>query len=168
MDREGARLSAASGTQAQPQIRQDNEGDLLDFPPQDRQRIRHASLLLQAPASLIDACHGGQAQGAGYEIHMGQTHRKGGVSLFQVKARNSVPASAEDGCVSTESNSMGTYIHGIFDNPAITQFWLQHIGLKDIKTSQLEGLEARNREYDLLVEHFKQHIDVEGIMKLVP
>lgn len=108
------------------------------------------------------------AQGAGYEIHMGQTHRKGGVSLFQVKARNSVPASAEDGCVSTESNSMGTYIHGIFDNPAITQFWLQHIGLKDIKTSQLEGLEARNREYDLLVEHFKQHIDVEGIMKLVP
>jgi adenosylcobyric acid synthase len=107
------------------------------------------------------------AQGAGYEIHMGQTNRKGGVSLFGVKERNSAPTSDEDGCVSTESNSMGTYIHGIFDNPAITQFWLQHIGLKGIKTSQLEGIEARNREYDLLAEHFERHIDVEGIMKLM-
>ena len=107
------------------------------------------------------------AQGAGYEIHMGQTNRKGGVSLFGVRERNSAPASDEDGCISTEFNSMGTYIHGIFDNPAITQFWLQHIGLKGIKTSQMEGLEARNREYDLLAEHFERHIDVEGIIKLM-
>ena len=107
------------------------------------------------------------AQGAGYEIHMGETRRKGGVSLFRVNERNSIPSSAEDGCISYDSNSMGTYIHGMFDNPAITRFWLDHIGLKDIKTSQLEGLEARNREYDLLAEHFETHIDVAGIMKLV-
>jgi adenosylcobyric acid synthase len=61
---------------------------------------------------------------------------------------------------------MGTYIHGLFDNPAIMQFWLDQIGLKDIKISQLEGLEARNREYDLLADHFEKHIDVAAIMKL--
>ena len=98
---------------------------------------------------------------------MGQTRRSGGASLFKVGERNRVPSSDEDGCISNDSNSMGTYIHGIFDNPEITRFWLNHIGLKDIKTSQFAGPEARHREYDLLVEHFEKHIDVEGIAKLV-
>jgi len=108
-----------------------------------------------------------EARGHGYEIHMGQTTRQGGASLFRVESRNSVPASDEDGCISSESNSMGTYIHGIFDNPAITRFWLDHIGLHDIEVSQLEGLEARSREYELLAEHFEKYIDVAGIRKLI-
>jgi len=123
---------------------------------------------LKAPkiTTLTKFCRA-DAQGAGYEIHMGQTRRNGGASLFKVRERNRVPSSDEDGCISNDSNSMGTYIHGIFDNPAITRFWLNHIGLKDIKTSQLAGPEARNREYDLLAEHFEKHIDVESIVKLV-
>jgi hypothetical protein len=47
------------------------------------------------------------------------------------------------------------------------KFWLCHIGLDGIKTSALEGIEARKKEYSLLVEHFEKHIDVAGIMKLV-
>lgn len=123
---------------------------------------------LKAPkvTTLTQFCRQG-LQGAGYEIHMGQTQRRGGQPLFEVQARNSTPTSDEDGCVNPESNSMGTYIHGIFDNPAITQFWLQHIGLQDIQISQLEGLEVRHREYDLLAEHFEKHVDVEGILRLV-
>jgi adenosylcobyric acid synthase len=107
------------------------------------------------------------AIGAGYEIHMGQTRRNGGMPLFQVHERNQTPVQDDDGCVSSDSKSMGTYIHGIFDNPAVTRFWLQHIDLRDIEVSQLEGLEARNQEYDLLAEHFKKHIDVKAIRKLV-
>jgi adenosylcobyric acid synthase len=107
------------------------------------------------------------ARGHGYEIHMGQTTRNGGVSLFRVASRNSAPSSDEDGCVSAEFDSMGTYIHGIFDNPAITRFWLDHIGLKDIAVSPLEGLEARQREYALLAEHFERYIDVAAVRKLV-
>ena len=107
------------------------------------------------------------AQGAGYEIHMGQTRRSGGRPLFQVSERNSIPTSDEDGCISTDANCMGTYIHGLFDNPAISQFWLQRIGLHDFATSQLEGLEARDREYDLLADHFEQHIDVQSLSKMV-
>jgi len=107
------------------------------------------------------------AHGQGYEIHMGQTHRKGGVPLFRVESRNNAPTSDEDGCISGDSNSMGTYIHGIFDNPAIMNFWLCHIGLDGISISTLEGIEARNKEYHLLVEHFEKHIDVESIIKLI-
>jgi adenosylcobyric acid synthase len=107
------------------------------------------------------------AYGAGYEIHMGQTHRNGGAPLFQVNERNQAPTRDDDGCVSPDFKRMGTYIHGLFDNPAVTRFWLQHIGLRNIEVSQLEGLEARSKEYDLLAEHFARHIDVKGIMKLV-
>jgi len=107
------------------------------------------------------------ARGHGYEIHMGQTHRIGGAALFRVKSRNNAPTSDEDGCISGDSNSLGTYIHGLFDNPAIIKFWLGHIGLDGIQTSALEGIETRKKEYDLLVEHFEKHIDVAGIMKLV-
>jgi adenosylcobyric acid synthase len=123
---------------------------------------------LKAPkvTTLTQFCRR-DARGQGYEIHMGQTQRKGGVPLFQVESRNNAPTSDEDGCISADSNSLGTYIHGLFDNPAITRFWLDHIGLSNIKVSQLEGLEARNREYDLLTEHFEKHIDVVSIRKLV-
>jgi adenosylcobyric acid synthase len=105
--------------------------------------------------------------GSGYEIHMGQTHRKGGDPLFQVVERNSTPTNDTDGCVSTDSNSMGTYIHGLFENPDITRFWLQHIGLRDFEISDLGGLEARNREYDLLAEYFENHIDIKEIVATV-
>ena len=98
---------------------------------------------------------------------MGQTLRKGGTALFRVESRNNAATSDEDGCISEDSNSLGTYIHGLFDNPAIMKFWLCHIGLEGIKTSALEGIEARKKEYNLLVEHFEKHIDVAEIMKLV-
>jgi len=106
-------------------------------------------------------------QGAGYEIHMGQTIRMGGSPLFQITERNHDPCRDEEGCVSAGSKIMGTYIHGLFDNPAILKCWLNHIGLPGIDVADIGGIEARNREYDLLAEHFQKHVDVERIVKLV-
>jgi adenosylcobyric acid synthase len=62
---------------------------------------------------------------------------------------------------------MGTYIHGLFDNPSILKSWLNHIGLGDIDVSEIGGIEARNRQYDLLAEHFQKYIDVDRIIQLV-
>jgi len=123
---------------------------------------------LKAPkvTTLTEFRRGG-VNGSGYEIHMGQTRRQGGASLFQVKARNGDPTPDEDGCVNPDTHNMGTYIHGIFDNPTVTEFWLQHIGLPDIKTSQLDGPQARNREYEMRAEHFEKYVDVARIEALV-
>ena len=107
-------------------------------------------------------------RGAGYEIHMGQTIRTGGYPLLSILERNNCPCSDEDGCVSGDSKIMGTYIHGLFDNPAILKFWLNHIGLSGDDVSNIGGIEARNREYDLLADHFEKHVDLERIAKLVP
>jgi adenosylcobyric acid synthase len=104
--------------------------------------------------------------GAGYEIHMGQTVRTGGTPLFNITERNHKPCRDQDGCVSNDSKIMGTYIHGLFDNPGILKFWLNHIGLRGVDVSDVGGIEARNKEYDLLAEHFEKNVDVESIVKL--
>jgi adenosylcobyric acid synthase len=62
---------------------------------------------------------------------------------------------------------MGTYIHGLFDNPEILKCWLNHIGLPDVAVSDAGGIEARNGQYDLLAKHFEKNVDVESIVKLV-
>ena len=62
---------------------------------------------------------------------------------------------------------MGTYIHGLFENPTVTRWWLNTIGLPEVETVTLEGLEAKDKEYDLLAEHFKSHIDVEELVATV-
>jgi adenosylcobyric acid synthase len=107
------------------------------------------------------------AQGSGYEIHMGQTQRHGGNSLFKVVERNSIACEDADGCVSPDHKIMGTYIHGLFENPTVTRLWLNNIGLPDVEISTLEGLEAKDKEYDLLAEYFESHIDVRGIVATV-
>ena len=106
-------------------------------------------------------------QGSGYEIHMGQTKRHGGDPLFTVVERNRIVCEDADGCVSTDNKIMGTYIHGLFENPTVTRLWLNNIGLDDVKTTELEGLEAKDKEYDLLAEYFETHIDVKELVATV-
>ncbi|MBW2470111.1 MAG: cobyric acid synthase [Deltaproteobacteria bacterium] len=124
--------------------------------------------VLQAPktTTLTQFSWNGQP-GTGYEIHMGQTTRKGENPLFKITHRNHHPCRDEDGCVSADSKMMGTYIHGLFDNPSILKSWLNHIGLDGIDVSDIGGIEARNRQYDLLAEHFQKHVDVDRIIQLV-
>jgi cobyric acid synthase len=62
---------------------------------------------------------------------------------------------------------MGTYIHGLFNNPEITKKWLTGLGLGHIDVSSIGGLAVREKEYDLLSEHFKKFIDTENILKLI-
>jgi len=107
-------------------------------------------------------------QGSGYEIHMGQTKRHGGDPLFTVVERNNIACEDADGCVSTDNKIMGTYIHGLFENPSLTRQWLDWVGLTEVETSTLEGLEAKDREYDLLAEYFESHINMNSIRDLVP
>jgi adenosylcobyric acid synthase len=107
------------------------------------------------------------AHGSGYEIHMGQTDRKGGSRLFEVLERNGVSTNDRDGCATSDLKNMGTYIHGLFENPGVIRSWLDHVGLNDIEVPDLGGLEARDKEYDMLAEHFEKHIDIDSIIATV-
>jgi adenosylcobyric acid synthase len=108
-----------------------------------------------------------EVQGSGYEIHMGKTLRHGGRPLLRVQVRNGHAAEGEDGCIAEGSRAMGTYMHGFFDNPGITERWLAAIGLPGLPVPAVAGLAAREREYDRLADHFEAHVDVDAIVKLV-
>lgn len=107
-----------------------------------------------------------ETHGTGYEIHMGHSSRFDGEPLFRIQERNGIPLDTEDGCVSDDSRVAGTYIHGLFDSPAITKRWLNSIGLDSIDVQETEGLDARDREYDRLAEHFEKYINMEAIMNI--
>jgi adenosylcobyric acid synthase len=123
--------------------------------------------VLKAPktTTLTQFSWNGQ-KGAGYEIHMGQTIRTGGATLFNITQRNSSACHDEDGCISDDSKIMGTYIHGLLDNPEILESWLNHIDIKDMDISAAGGIQFRDRQYELLADHFEKHIDVESIVRL--
>jgi adenosylcobyric acid synthase len=104
-----------------------------------------------------------EISGSGYEIHMGQTHLKGGQPLFSVDTRNEQTCMEKDGCITADGRIAGTYMHGLFDSPGITRHWLSNIGLRDVQVPDIHGPDARDREYDLLAAHFSQYVDVEAI-----
>ena len=105
--------------------------------------------------------------GTGYEIHMGHTQRHGGGTLFRVSRRNNRPCSDEDGCIADNRRAMGTYMHGLFDTPAITCEWLQRLGLGHLDIPADEGFDARDHAYDQLAAHLEAHVDVAAIEQLI-
>lgn len=105
-------------------------------------------------------------KGAGYEIHMGRTKRLGGRPMFYVQQRNNIIDEDEDGCVALNNRIMGSYIHGLFDTPAIAKYWLDSIGLGSIQVHQAHGPAARDKAYDLLSAHFEKHVDTEEILEM--
>ena len=124
--------------------------------------------ILQAPktTTLTHFCWDG-IEGSGYEIHMGQTRLGHAEALLQVTARNSDPCQDDDGCRTVGGRAMGTYLHGLFDTPAIVQHWLEGIGLGHLKVGALQGHLARNEAYDALANHMEKHLDMDAIITLV-
>lgn len=106
-------------------------------------------------------------KGVGYEIHMGETRRQNGAPLFSIFERNLIPCTTEDGCITHDSNLMGTYIHGMFDSPEITKKWLKTIGLKHIDVPDENRFKAKDNAYDLLATHFENHMNTDAIFDLI-
>ena len=106
-------------------------------------------------------------EGSGYEIHMGVTKVQNGIEPFEISERNGLACEHRDGCLSSNGNIMGTYLHGLFETPAVLQLWLNALDLGHIKTPHTGGLAAKDRQYDLLAEHFERYVDLDAIEALV-
>ena len=124
--------------------------------------------VLQAPkTTTVTRFSWNGAAGTGYEIHMGQTRLTGGTDLFAIIDRNGISVDGADGCVTDDQRTLGTYMHGLFDTPAMTRRWLATVGLTDVAVPATGGLAAKMEQYALLAEHFREHVDVEKIGELV-
>jgi adenosylcobyric acid synthase len=109
----------------------------------------------------------GDVEGNGYEIHMGQTRCLEGTSLLSVTSRNGTACNDADGCINADGRVLGTYMHGLFDTPAVTRRWLAGIGLASVAVNTTHGPVARDSAYDHLARHFETYVDVAAIEGLL-
>lgn len=144
--------------------------DLLDAVSSiDREKITHqVKAIFQI--NPVDKKPDGENILYGYEIHMGSTDLGSGARyLFKIVERSGKPVEVMDGAVNLKGNVFGTYIHGIFDNPYFTSWFVNLIrsqkGLAPIKYTP--GGINLDEEYDKLCCWVEKNIDKKLLYKIV-
>lgn len=97
---------------------------------------------------------------SGYEIHMGTTCLDG-------TSGRSLP---EPGILTACGNVAGTYIHGIFDEGNIAFKVAAHLAEKKgvaLDGSRKDYREFKERQYDILADTIRGHVDMEGIYRML-
>ncbi len=108
---------------------------------------------------------------SGYEIHMGRSVMLSDdvEPLFTITKRIGGGGGVHrDGMANASGNVWGTYLHGIFDNNWFRRWFLEEVArtrgknpLKDVLTFSFS--QWKERQYDLLADHFRQHVAVDKL-----
>ncbi len=109
---------------------------------------------------------------AGYEIHMGVTQRGAGCSPFcRLLSVNGAADDREEGAISADGLVMGTYLHGLFDTPALTRALLDALrerkGLAPDGGPRLNYAAWREQQFDGLAAALREHVDIARIYQLM-
>jgi adenosylcobyric acid synthase len=97
------------------------------------------------------------AEVSGYEIHAGVTSGAG-----LVRAAVQLDDGRRDGAQSEDGQVLGTYLHGVFENPAACGALLRWAGLEDVQSVDYHGL--RERDIERLADLVEQHLDT-GLLR---
>ena len=108
----------------------------------------------------------------GYEIHMGTTKLGLNATPFSViYTTNGQSESREDGAVSSDGTVMGTYLHGIFDNPYWTRHFLNKIRtgkrLAPLVNTNVSISDYKDQKYEKLAQLFEQNVDMEKFEQIL-
>uniref|UniRef100_A0A0M3IQC2 GATase_3 domain-containing protein n=1 Tax=Ascaris lumbricoides TaxID=6252 RepID=A0A0M3IQC2_ASCLU len=95
----------------------------------------------------------------GYEIHNGATEVNGGRPL------NILDDGTPEGC-RTDDRCMGTYIHGILDNPPFIDLLLRPYLGKLTKTT-FDYAAFKEEQYNKLAAHVREHIDMDLLYRIL-
>ena len=101
----------------------------------------------------------------GYEIHMGETKS---VQDAPLSPLNIFTDGHPDGYF-VDAKCMGTYIHGILDNPAFIDFLLQPWKDKIVnaQSSIVNGQSFKEEQYNKLADHIRKHVDMEKVYQIL-
>jgi adenosylcobyric acid synthase len=97
------------------------------------------------------------AEVSGYEIHAGVTSGAG-----LVRAAVQLDDGRRDGAQSEDGQVLGTYLHGLFENPAACGALLRWAGLEDVQSVDYHGL--RERDIERLADLVERHLDT-GLLR---
>jgi adenosylcobyric acid synthase len=96
----------------------------------------------------------------GYEIHCGVSY---GPALTQPFAR--LDGGRNDGALSADGQIIGTYLHGVFDDPQALHALLQWAGLRNAETIDVHAL--REASIDRLADAVEAHLDTARLEQLL-
>jgi adenosylcobyric acid synthase len=114
---------------------------------------------LQAERGPLAALRGTPLRG--YEIHMGRSRYldPAAASLCHVGPPDSGHA---DGALTSQGQTWGTYLHGLFDNDALRHVWLTSLGWQGRGQSF-----DRQRAYNRLADHVRAHVDLAALRQII-
>lgn len=98
----------------------------------------------------------------GYEIHMGTTTPLADVPVSPL---NHLADGREDGYF-VDRTCMGTYVHGILDNPSVIDYLLEPFADK-LKETAFDYKAFREEQYDKLAAHVRKHVDLPLIYQIL-
>lgn len=98
----------------------------------------------------------------GYEIHMGTTTPLADVP---VSLLNHLADGREDGYF-VDRTCMGTYVHGILDNPSVIDYLLEPFADK-LKETAFDYKAFKEEQYDKLAAHVRKHVDLPLIYQIL-
>lgn len=98
----------------------------------------------------------------GYEIHMGTTTPLADVPVSPL---NHLADGREDGYF-VDRTCMGTYIHGILDNPSVIDYLLEPFADK-LKETAFDYKAFKEEQYDKLAAHVRKHVDLPLIYQIL-
>jgi adenosylcobyric acid synthase len=105
---------------------------------------------------------------SGYEIHMGRSSLPPTVTPFATITRKSGSRKrVRDGAVSKDLQTLGTYIHGLFEEDGFRRAFLNWVvnrrGPSDEKSPRSYRL-FKDKQYDLLAQHVEKHVNLKRIL----
>lgn len=98
----------------------------------------------------------------GYEIHMGTTTPLADVPVSPL---NHLADGREDGYF-VDHTCMGTYVHGILDNPSVIDYLLEPFADK-LKETAFDYKAFKEEQYDKLAAHVRKHVDLPLIYQIL-
>ena len=98
----------------------------------------------------------------GYEIHMGTSTPLADVPVSPL---NHLADGREDGYF-VDRTCMGTYVHGILDNPSVIDYLLEPFADK-LKETAFDYKAFKEEQYDKLAAHVRKHVDLPLIYQIL-
>ncbi len=124
------------------------------------------SLIEPSGSALLKECTGLVIKG--YEIHMGQSDFGSSSCVFSRKAHGN---NQVNGITNHSGNIIGTYLHGIFDNPEFTSNLLNNLaeakGYHRGNFNPEMFMEAQNREIDRLADEVENSVNMDMIYTIM-
>ncbi len=134
----------------------------------EKTRTRVEGTLNKLEGTLAGVSH---APLYGYEIHMGMDRMRGNYMLAVTMLKDPEEAGLKKCDGAQAGNVYGTYVHGIFDSPQVSQGIVKALAkAKGVTLTDLETMDYqtyKESQYDLLADTLRKHLDIKQIYRMM-